>query len=214
MLRVQNWGLNLLRYCILLAFIPVSFFVVLVSADPACGYRLYSALSATLLLVGILPLVFSAKTGYRLFLICITFMLMVVGACWAHATVRDCFAVPDSKEIRYIIQAIKDAQGHGQADFSGVAIVELNGGLALGGRNEIGMPSTAHGENIRPIVMTALNELGIEKDIRVFDCYSSTVNLYWREYERTLHGMSLFSHMVPPQDNTIVVDMNKIRDIH
>ena len=105
------------------------------------------------------------------------------GLLGAH-TVENYFAIPDSKEIRYIIQSIRHAQQNGQADFSGVAIVMINHPVAAGGqRNEIGEPSSAHGPNIRPIVMAALNELGIKKEVRVFDCYSNTVNLYWEEWD-------------------------------
>ena len=160
----KTWVSDLLRYVFLLALIPLSFFISLLSSAPPPAYRTYPALSAILLLVGILPLVFSEKIKYRLFLGGLTCLLMIVGACWAHTTVENYFAIPDSKEIRYIIQSIRHAQQNGQADFSGVAIVMINHPVAAGGqRNEIGEPSSAHGPNIRPIVMAALNELGIKK---------------------------------------------------
>jgi len=206
----KTWGSDLLRYFFLLALIPGSFFISLLSSAPPPAYRTYPALSVILLLAGILPLVFVEKTKYRLSLAGLTCLLMIVGACWAHRTVENYFAIPDSKEIRYIIQSIKDAQQNGQADFSGVAIVMINHPVAPGARNEIGEPSSAHGPNIRPIVMTALNELGIKKEVRVFDCYLNTVNLYWEEYGMVFNGLSLSSATVYPQDHTIIIDMNKM----
>ena len=82
--------------------------------------------------------------------------------------------------------------------------------MAGGQRNEIGEPSSAHGPNIRPIVMAALNELGIKKEVRVFDCYPNTVNLYWEEYGMVFNGLSLSSATVYPQEHTIIIDMNKM----
>jgi len=82
--------------------------------------------------------------------------------------------------------------------------------VAVGLSDEIGEPSSAHGPNIRPLVMTALNELGIKKDVRVFDCDPNTVNLYWQEYGMVFSGLSLSSRAVYPQDHTIIIDMNKM----
>jgi hypothetical protein len=204
---MKTWGFDGLRYGVLLLLIPASFFIILVSSGPTMEYRTYSALSATLLLLGILPLVFSENIRYRLFLGGITFLLMITGACWAHRTVKDYFAVPDSKEIRFIIKTLRDAQLHGQADFSGVALVMPKYTIAPARRNEIGQPTTTHPPNIRPLVMTALSELGIKKNIRV-DCFEDMFNLYWHEYGMIINGQTPPPRLVYKQD--IIIDMNKI----
>ncbi len=186
----------------------------MLSSAPTQEYRTYAALSTTLLLVGILPLVFSEKIKYRMFLGGIAFLLMIMGACWAHKTVKKYFAIPDSKEIRYIIHSIRAAQLNGQADFSGVVLVMIRHSVGPGQRNEIGQLNTTHGPNIRPIVMTALNELGIKKKVRVFFCSLDTLNSSWGEYGMifTKDGLGLPLTRVTPQKNTIIVDMDKINE--
>ena len=206
-LRVKSLGFDLLRGFVVLLLIPISFFVVLVSSAPSLEYRTYSALSATLLLVGILSLVFSEKVKYRLFLGGLTFLLMIGGACWAHVTVENYFAIPDSKEIRYIIQSIRNAQQNGQADFSGIALVMPRHPVAPDKRNEIGEPSTTAPQNIQSVVMTALNELGIKRNIRV-DSFEDMANLYLHEYGGMPNQSSLLAKVVYRQD--IIIDMNKI----
>lgn len=209
---IKTWGFDGLRYGVLLLLIPVSFFVILVSSGPTMEYRTYSALSATLLLLGILPLVFSENTRYRLFLSSITFLLMITGACWAHRTVKDYFAVPDSKEIRFIIKTIRDAQLHGQADFSGVAMAGPRHTIAPSRRNEIGQPTTTHPPNIRPLVMTALNELGIKKSSIRVDTFEDMFNLYWHEYGMIINGQTPPPQLIYKQD--IIIDMDKISYKH
>jgi hypothetical protein len=206
---IKILGFDLLRYLVLLLLIPVSFFVSLASSAPSMEYRTYSALSATLLLVAILSLVFSEKVKYRLLLGGLTFLLMIGGACWAHLTVENYFAVPDSKEIRYIIHTIRAAQLNGQADFSGIALVMPRHPIAPDRRNEIGEPSTTAPQNIRSVVMTALNELGIKRNIRV-DTFEDMANLYLHEYGFMPNQSSVLPKVVYRQD--IIVDMNKIDD--
>ncbi len=208
-LRMKNLGFDLIRYCVVLLLIPASFFIILVSSAPSMNYRTYPALSATLLLVGILSLVFSEKVKYRLSLAGLTFLVMIGGACWAHETVEDYFAGPDSKEIRYIIETIRDAQANGQADFSGIALVMPRHPFAPDKRGEIGEPSTTAPQNIRPVLMWALHELGIKKNIRV-DIFEDMANLYLHEYGVMPKQSGLLPKVVYRED--VIIDMTKIDD--
>lgn len=134
---------------------------------------------------------------------------MIGGACWAHETVEDYFAGPDSKEIRYIIETIRDAQANGQADFSGIALVMPRHPFAPDKRGEIGEPSTTAPQNIRPVLMWALHELGIKKNIRV-DIFEDMANLYLHEYGVMPKQSGLLPKVVYRED--VIIDMTKIDD--
>lgn len=207
-------GFDLLKYSSSILLIPISFFVVLISSSPSMEYRTYSALSTTLLLLLILPLVnLSKRINYQVLLNIFAISLMIVGLYYAYTTVKNYFVIPDSKEIRYIIKTIRDHQLNDNANFSGVAIVMINHPLSPRQRNEIGQPNTTHTPNIRPIVMTALNELSIEKSVRVFFCNQETIDSSWGEHGHVFqNGLGLSTIEISPQKNTIIVDMNKIDD--
>ena len=77
-------------------------------------------------------------------------------------------------------------------------------------RNEMGEPTLRHGPNLRPIVIAALRELGIARDVRVFQSLPDDPS-QWIEFGTQLHWMSLdYFAMKPLPGKTITIDASRL----
>jgi hypothetical protein len=77
-------------------------------------------------------------------------------------------------------------------------------------RNEIGEPSLRHGPNIRPIIMAALDEMGVHRDVPVSHS-SREAPAAWLEWDTVLQGMVLNAHYVrPTADHTLFIDASRL----
>lgn len=203
----KNVLFGCIRVLLLLFLIPASYCVVLASSSPSTEYRTYSALSASLLFLAFLPL---ASFKNIKFLIFASLFLMILGIYYSQVTVKKYFVVPDSAELNYVIQSIRDYQMTYGTNFSSINLVIMNQSVhpLQVQRNEIAQPNTMHGPNIAPVVRTALSVLGMEKDVPIFFSFKGSNE--WMQHSRSFdRGMGLPVQIVPPQENSIIIDMNQ-----
>ncbi len=182
-------------------------FVTLASSVPSPEYRTYVGLTPLLLLFGILPFVYLEKIRNARFLAVFASLLMFIGTWYAHAIVKTYIAVPDEKEMRYIVNAVREGE-LSSPNYSGVLIIRIIKPVAPGKRREIGEPNAYALPNVLPMVRTALSEAGVKRDVRIFACYPDTVASVWDEM--ILDRTDVRGRKVPPQANTIIIDMNRI----
>jgi hypothetical protein len=84
------------------------------------------------------------------------------------------------------------------SDFTMIDVIVRRNPVASVQRNELGEPSLRHGPNLRPIVTAALRELGITRDVRVFQSIPGEPSR-WTEWGTELHWLSLDYFTGPPR---------------
>lgn len=202
-----------LKFLLLVFMLPLSYLPVLVSSGPSTEYRTYAPLHAFFLLVLLCGLyrisVSVGRRWHRNLVSGIVCGMAIYCAFWANYHVSHFFSIPDSKEICYIKEEVEKYRETKGDSFTGVNIITVESAIAPSQRNEIGEPSARHGPNIRPLVETALSELGISKPIQVTHCERGNTQS-WALWSKNLSGLGLSVSPVPARPDVIVIDMNKV----
>lgn len=188
-----------------------SFGISLLSASPSPEYRTYGALSVgifSFLSINISKYLNRFKSSLLLNR-CLFIIVALVGVFSANSAVREYFAYPDSRELSFIKNSINSYILHNSEDFNWVHIITPNEAIARSKqRNEIGEPTSLHGPNIRPLVLVALDDLSLNKSVRV--THSDSINsVKWNEWDNELRGLNLGNKSIDPSySNTIIIDMS------
>lgn len=203
----KEFSMNgMVKSLVLLSFFPAAFILTLASFDPSLEYRTYLSIASLFVL-------FAFLGAYRLreWLLIGIVMVTLCSIFVTKNTVYHYFVTPDSLELTYIknqIRAYQQSTGHAP---EWINVVKLSGPVAPEKRNEIGEPSAQHEPNIRPIVMTALSELGI-KNNNIHVSLSGEINApTWKEYGTELDGLLLSSEKVNADPNANIIDMSNVR---
>jgi hypothetical protein len=137
-------------------------------------------------------------------------MVALSGIWAANVTIRRYFTAPDSIEFRFVKDQIDHYQRTAGSDFTMIHAIIVRRPVAAEQRNELGEPTLRHGPNLRPMVTAALRELGISRDVRVFQSLPDNPS-QWIEWGTQLHWMSLdYSVMAPLPGKTITIDASRL----
>ncbi len=206
------------KAAVLMAMVPMTYGISLASYMPSAEYRTYTAMEGAIVLLFVISLArilgnLQAGLGVpRRLRACPTAMAMVAvcGICAAHVTIRRYFTAPDSTEFRFVKDQIDRYRRTAGADFTMIDVVIVRRPVAAVQRNELGEPTLRHGPNLRPIVTAALRELGIARDVRVFQSLPDDPS-HWTEFGTQLHWMSLdYFAMKPLPGKTITIDASRL----
>jgi len=197
----------------LVLMIPATYGISLVSSAPSPEYRTYVALESAIGLLFLISL-YRVCLGWRLMAPkAISFVMAafaVFGIVSANDTVRRYFAIPDYTEFQFVKNEIATYIHFFGGGFQHVHVLTVNRPIAPDQRNEIGEPSLQHGENIRPIVMAAFDELGIHRDVPVSHSTPQTP-AKWIEWNTYLEGMVLNGQYISPtSDHVLFIDATRI----
>jgi hypothetical protein len=205
----RTW--RVLECGVVMALIPATFFVSLLSSRPSEEYRTYAALGSLMFFLLFVPslCVDEARRALAGFVLA---AVLLVGVVMAHVTVRDYFVRPNEAEVRFLMDGIRSHLVNGRLQSSVIHVVQREGPVAPAHRNEIGEPSVKHGPNIKPIVRTVLHELGITEPVDVYFSEREMTESRWYRFKDTFvrRGMVLAMEEVPPRPNAIRVDMNEL----
>lgn len=192
--------------------IPMTYGINLVSYMPSPEYRTYTALEGCILLLSVIALsriLAAARLPPRAVAIVIA-AVAVCGICAAHETIRRYFTVPDSIEFRFVKDQIDRYRRTAGDEFTMIDVVVRANPVAAVQRNELGEPSLRHGPNLRPIVTAALRELGIARDVPVFQSLPDRPSI-WIEWGTKIHWMTLdYSYGPPRAGKSITIDASQI----
>jgi hypothetical protein len=198
------------KTAILVAILPMTYGISLASYMPSAEYRTYTALEGAIALLFTISLArIVGSISHRAVPIAMA-TLVVGGVCAAHVTIQRYFTVPDSTEFRFVKDRIDRYRRTNGTDFTMVDIIVVRHPVAAVQRNEMGEPTLRHGPNLRPVVTAALRELGIARDVRVFQSLPDSPS-QWIEWGTRLHWMSLdYFVMQPLPGKTIVIDASQL----
>jgi hypothetical protein len=202
----------LLKYAVIAALCVLCFVPSLVSSGPSLEYRTYAAVSTfwvMVVLVGAVRTLAKLRVPARAVAAgCCA--LAIVGMFWANKTVTDFFVMPDGLEFRRVRHELRAFQSaHRGAPIRYVHVIPTPTALVVRGeRHEFAEPSARHPPNIRPIVLAALAERGLEDHPRI----TVQAGEHWVEWGDRLTGLRLGAQEVPPSDlaDTVLVDMRDL----
>jgi hypothetical protein len=201
------------KAAVLGAMLPLTYAINLVSYMPSPEYRTYTALEGA---IALLFLVSLARIFDRIAPSATAPAMAIValgGICAAHVTIQRYYTVPDSKEFRFVKDRIDHYRHTVGSDFTMIDVIVRPRPVATVQRNEMGEPSLRHGPNLRPMVTAALRELGIARDVRVFQSLPDNPS-QWIEWGTQLHWISLdYSPMQPPAGKAIVIDASQLESL-
>src|ERR1019366_1862318 len=213
------------KAAVLMAMVPMTYGISLASYMPSAEYRTYTAMEGAIVLIFVISLgrILAAVSRWignlqaglgvpRRLGACPKAMAMVAvcGICAAHVTIRRYFTAPDSTEFRFVKEQIDRYRRTAGSDFTMIDVIIVRRPVAAVQRNEMGEPTLRHGPNLRPIVTAALRELGIARDVRVFQSLPDDPS-HWTEFGTQLHWMSLdYFAMRPLPGKTITIDASRL----
>ena len=177
---------------------------------PSAEYRTYAALEGAIALLFVISLARIAQRIARWATPIAMAIVTICGICAAHVSIERYFTAPDFTEFRFVKDQIDRYQRINGSDFTMIHVIVVRRPVAAVQRNELGEPSLRHGPNLRPIVTAALRELGIARDVRVFQSLPDDPS-QWIEWGTQLHWMSLdYVYMRPLPGKTITVDASQL----
>ena len=202
------------KAAVLVAMLPITYGVSLASYMPSAEYRTYTAMEGALVLLFMISLGRAMAAASRWipprFAALAMATVAVAGICAAHVTIRRYFTAPDSTEFHFVKDQIDRYRRTAGAGFTMIHVIGVRRPVAAVQRNELGEPSLRHGPNLRPIVTAALRELGIARDVRVFQSLPDDPS-QWIEWGTQLHWMSLdYFFMRPLPGKTITIDASRL----
>jgi hypothetical protein len=193
------------KTAVLCAMIPLTWGISLVSYMPSPEYRTYTALEGCIALLFVLSL-----SRIPRFSTAVVVAVAICGICAANDTIRRYFTVPDAREFSFVKDRIDHYLRTSGDDFTMIDVVVRPNPVATVQRNELGEPSLRHGPNLRPIVTAALRELGITRDVPVFQSLPGDPSK-WIEWGTELHWMTLdYSYGPPRAGKTIIIDATQL----
>jgi hypothetical protein len=195
---------------VLFSFFPAAFIVTLADVAPSAEYRTYISLEALFVLFMVLGLWRLTKQRRVLSdAVTLGVSVLTLGALFvSNSNLTSYFVIPDSLELRHMRnEFIRAMQTTGQP-IAGVHVVRLPRPVAPEARNEIGEPSAVAGQNIRPMVMAAVNGLATS-DLRV--AYSDHIDdPRWIEWGTVLSGLDLPKAEIAADQTWAVIDMSSL----
>ena len=201
------------KAAVLVAMLPITWGINLASYMPSAEYRTYTALEGAIVLLFAISL---ARIMDRIapFATAIAMAIVALGGiCAAHVTIQRYFTAPDSKEFRFVKDQIDRYRRTAGSDFTMIDVIVRPLPVAAVQRNEMGEPSLRHGPNLHPIVTAALRELGIARDVRVFQSLPGDPS-HWVEWGSQLHWISLDYFPMPPlPGKTITIDATRLESL-
>ena len=188
------------------AMLPGAYGISLASYMPSTEYRTYAALEGMIALLFLLAIWRLLSRWPRV----AAGALVLVAACGivaAHVSIRRYFTVPDAREFRFVKDEIAR---QAPAGFDQIDIIVRPIPVAVAQRNELGEPSLRHGPNLRPLAVAAMRELGITRDVPVYQSLPNDPNT-WIVWSRELNWITLdYSYGPPKPGKTIFIDANRI----
>jgi hypothetical protein len=198
------------KAAVLAAMIPLTWGISLVSYMPSPEYRTYTALEGCIVLMFVLSLSRILSVGPPRLATAVVAAVTLCGIYAANDTIRRYFTVPDTMEFRFVKDRIDNYRRTSGDDFTMIDVVVRPNPVAAIQRNELGEPSLRHGPNLRPIVTAALRELGITRDVPVFQSLPGDPSK-WIEWGTELHWMTLdYTYGPPRAGKTIIIDATQL----
>ena len=201
------------KAAILAVMLPMTYGINLASYMPSPEYRTYTALEGAIALLFLVSLTRIVDRITPFATAPAMALIALGGICAAHVTIQRYYTVPDSKEFRFVKDRIERYRRTNGSDFTMIDVIVRPNPVAAVQRNEMGEPSLRHGPNLRPMVTAALRELGIARDVRVFQSLPGNPS-QWIEWGTQLHWSSLdYFPMPPPPGRAIVIDASQLESL-
>jgi|GEM_PF-3131306 len=211
----------LAKYLLVFGLIPTSYIINLLSSNPSPEYRTYSALAVSVTMTVVLGVyrilsnpegVFKVPRG-ALALSCAAFMGF--GIFKANATISEYFVNPGSDELKYLKNRI-GSYIEEQRELSWIHVVAPYEASAVANRrHDFGLSSLAHGPNIRPVIIAALNELGHFISVPVSLSFPQDPNT-WLQWSGVMRGTDMDIRQVERRTDSpglLIIDMTQ-RSFH
>ena len=202
------------KAAVLAALLALTYGINLASYMPSAEYRTYTAMEGAMVLLFMISLgrILAAASRWirPRFAALAMAMIAAGGICAGHVTIRRYITTPDSTEFHFVKDQIDRYQRTAGSDFTMIHVIVVRRPVSAVERNELGEPSLRHGPNLRPMVTAALRELGIARDVRVFQSLPDDPS-QWIEWGTQLHWMSLdYFFMRPLPGKTITIDASRL----
>jgi hypothetical protein len=200
LINVATWALALL------ALVPASFIVLLISNAPVPVYRVYIALSATLVFIGagtvdrLCRAIVPGRIGAAI-LATATLIAMAL----TNSTLVAFYILPSEIEFRYVKSAIRTyVAEHGMP--ARIHVITDAPPVATGRQHhDIGEPNLNHPPNAVPLVRAALDELGLTAPVTITTAPSQAA-AQWTEWGTVLYGhLFLAHHDLPPATGPVLI---------
>jgi hypothetical protein len=197
------------KWVAILALIPLSYVICLVSYDPSMEYRTYGPLMTVLLILSFFGVYFWLDSSLFKFgkkkelKLIFPILVACLGIFQSSRTITDYFVTPDGAEFRSVSLAIsRFIRKNGMFSEIHVIVGPPSPSDWLIQRNEVGETTLRHMPNVGPLVRAALSEQGIHDPlIRVSVSDINNPN-EWIEWIHRDGDLATFARVPAPINNS------------